>query len=81
MSHAIVDAPAETVFSPRELQILELLVQGAGYAAIARRLQLSRHTVDTYMRRIRAKTGATNQVQLAVLACQVHGVSAAAPSR
>ncbi|QKW21293.1 helix-turn-helix transcriptional regulator [Kitasatospora sp. NA04385] len=54
--------------SRREHQVLELLTHGATYAAIARRLQLSPHTVDTYLRRIRAKTGATNRIQLALLA-------------
>ncbi|WP_123817521.1 response regulator transcription factor [Kitasatospora cineracea] len=54
--------------SRREHQVLELLTHGATYSAIARRLQLSPHTVDTYLRRIRAKTGATNRVQLALLA-------------
>lgn len=54
--------------SPRELQVLEHLAQGATYHAIARRLQLSPHTVDTYLRRIRAKTGPANRTQLALLA-------------
>jgi DNA-binding CsgD family transcriptional regulator len=69
-------APTRASFSRRELEVLELLVEGATYAAIARRLQLSPHTVDTYLRRIRAKTGATNQVQLTLVACRVHGVPA-----
>jgi DNA-binding CsgD family transcriptional regulator len=52
----------------REHQVLEHLVDGATYQAIARRLNLSPHTVDTYLRRIRSKTGATNRTQLALLA-------------
>ncbi|MEV7177018.1 LuxR C-terminal-related transcriptional regulator [Kitasatospora sp. NPDC093679] len=71
-------APARAAFSRRELEVLELLVEGASYAAIARRLELSPHTVDTYLRRIRAKTGATNQIQLTLLACRVHGLPTAA---
>jgi len=59
------DAPALTV---REHQVLEHLAEGATCQAIARRLNLSPHTVDTYLRRIRSKTGATNRTQLALLA-------------
>ncbi|MET8626323.1 helix-turn-helix transcriptional regulator [Kitasatospora sp. NPDC004669] len=52
----------------REHQVLEQLAAGATYQAIARRLNLSPHTVDTYLRRIRSKTGAVNRTQLALLA-------------
>ncbi|MFJ9605981.1 response regulator transcription factor [Kitasatospora sp. NPDC101176] len=64
-------APAASAIaglSQRECQVLELLTQGATYGAIARRLELSPHTVDTYLRRIRAKTGTSNRIQLALLA-------------
>ncbi|MFJ9691520.1 response regulator transcription factor [Kitasatospora sp. NPDC101183] len=64
-------APALTV---REHQVLEQLAGGATYRAIARRLNLSPHTVDTYLRRIRSKTGAVNRTQLALLAFSLgHG--------
>ncbi len=59
---------ATPVLSGRELQVLELLAQGATYSAIAHRLQLSPHTVDTYLRRIRGKTGAGNRTELAMFA-------------
>lgn len=55
-------------FSPREIEVLEHLAEGVTYSTIARRLRLSPHTVDTYLRRIRAKTGFANRTQLALLA-------------
>ncbi|MFD8979897.1 response regulator transcription factor [Streptomyces sp. NPDC059564] len=61
-------ATATPALSGREVQVLELLAEGATYDGIAHRLHLSPHTVDTYLRRIRSKTGATNRVQLALFA-------------
>lgn len=52
----------------REREVLDLVAQGETYAVIARRLNLSLHTVDTYMRRLRQKTGAANRTQLTVFA-------------
>ncbi|MBD0669768.1 response regulator transcription factor [Streptomyces sp. CBMA156] len=54
--------------SAREVEVLEHLAQGLTYGAIARRLHISPHTVETYLRRIRAKTGSANRTQLALLA-------------
>jgi DNA-binding CsgD family transcriptional regulator len=61
----------EASFTPRERQVLSQLPGGATYQVIARRLGISTHTVDTYMRRLRTKTGTTNRTQLAVLAIQL----------
>lgn len=58
-------------FSPRELEILRQLPSGGTYDAIARSLGISRHTVDTYIRRIRGKVGAANRTQLVVLALRL----------
>jgi DNA-binding CsgD family transcriptional regulator len=58
-------------FTPREREILVQLSSGATYQAIAHRMGLSPHTVDTYLRRLRGKTGTTNRTQLAVLATQL----------
>jgi DNA-binding CsgD family transcriptional regulator len=57
--------------SAREREVLRLLAGGRTYSAIARRMGLSPHTVDTYLRRIRAKTGISNRIQLALLAAAV----------
>jgi DNA-binding CsgD family transcriptional regulator/lambda repressor-like predicted transcriptional regulator len=64
-----MSAPAPSPsLSPREIEVLKHLAQGATYGAIARRLHLSPHTVDTHLRRIRAKTGSANRTQLVLLA-------------
>jgi DNA-binding CsgD family transcriptional regulator len=43
--------------SLRELEVLQLLAQGNTSKHIARSLNLSSHTVDTYLRRIYVKLG------------------------
>jgi DNA-binding CsgD family transcriptional regulator len=59
-----INAETTGTLSKREQEVLTHLVDGQTYTAIARRMGLSPHTVDTYLRRIRAKTGATNRMQL-----------------
>ncbi|MEU6537030.1 helix-turn-helix transcriptional regulator [Streptomyces sp. NPDC047000] len=59
------------LLSDRELEVLGHLAQGHTYTAIARRMDLSPHTVDTYLRRIRGKAGVSNRAHLMVLALQV----------
>ncbi|MEV1025606.1 helix-turn-helix transcriptional regulator [Streptomyces sp. NPDC050264] len=59
-------APAS--LSNRERETLGHLADGLTYASIARRMNLSPHTVDTYLRRIREKTGARNRIHLLRLA-------------
>ncbi|MGW4796336.1 response regulator transcription factor [Nonomuraea sp. NPDC004297] len=51
--------------SNREAQILHLISQGLTHGQIARRLTISQHTVDTYVKRIRAKLGIGNKAELA----------------
>jgi DNA-binding NarL/FixJ family response regulator len=48
-------APRESGLSERETQILKLMVQGLLKKEIAHQLELSIHTVDTYLRRIYEK--------------------------
>jgi DNA-binding CsgD family transcriptional regulator len=57
--------------SDREREVLSYLAEGYTYLSIARRLDLSPHTVDTYLRRIRGKTGASNRAHLMILALAV----------
>ncbi|MEW2045152.1 helix-turn-helix transcriptional regulator [Streptomyces sp. NBC_00377] len=57
--------------SDRELEVLGYLAEGHTYSSIARRMNLSPHTVDTYLRRIRGKAGVSNRAHLMVLAFQV----------
>ncbi|GHH80872.1 response regulator transcription factor [Streptomyces capitiformicae] len=54
--------------SSRERQILRHLAEGCTYAGTARRIGISVHTVDGYLRRIRAKTGVHTQAELIRLA-------------
>ncbi len=74
-------APAPTAsLSPREIEVLEHVAQGLTYATVARRLQISPHTVETYLRRIRAKTGSTNRTQLVLIAFALRQHPSAGPA-
>jgi DNA-binding NarL/FixJ family response regulator len=50
--------------SERERQVLRQVSQGLTHAQIATRLGISPHTVDTYVKRIRAKLGVGNKAEL-----------------
>jgi DNA-binding NarL/FixJ family response regulator len=49
-----------TRLSPREREILQLVVEGQSSAEIAATLSLSRRSVETYRRRLMQKLGITN---------------------
>ena len=55
-------------FSHREYQVFRLLVTGASVGQIADRLVLSPNTISTYRTRVLEKTGAGNDVALALYA-------------
>ncbi|WP_229870183.1 response regulator transcription factor [Streptomyces phaeofaciens] len=59
------------LLSSREIEVLGHLAEGHTYSSIARRMHLSPHTVDTYLRRIRGKAGVSNRAHLMILALQV----------
>lgn len=50
--------------SEREEQVLSQISRGLTHGQIATRLGISPHTVDTYVKRIRAKLGAGNKAEL-----------------
>jgi DNA-binding NarL/FixJ family response regulator len=50
--------------SGRERQVLSQISRGLTHGQIATRLGISPHTVDTYVKRIRAKVGAGNKAEL-----------------
>ncbi|MFJ2865135.1 DNA-binding response regulator [Kitasatospora sp. NPDC087314] len=50
--------------SAREEQVLSQISQGLTHGQIATRLGISPHTVDTYVKRIRAKLGVGNKAEL-----------------
>jgi DNA-binding CsgD family transcriptional regulator len=59
--------------SDRERQVLAHYAQGFTYFQIGRRLGITRHTVDTYVRRVRAKTGVTTGAGLVRLGLGLTG--------
>ncbi|MEV0232203.1 response regulator transcription factor [Nonomuraea sp. NPDC050786] len=63
-SLAGMSEPATLALSEREQQVLRRISQGLTHSQIATRLGISRHTVDTYVKRIRAKLGAGNKAEL-----------------
>jgi DNA-binding NarL/FixJ family response regulator len=64
---AIVEAP-QTSFTPRELEVLSLIVEGANNEEIGERLFISHNTVKQYLRNIFEKLGVHNRAQAAVQA-------------
>jgi DNA-binding NarL/FixJ family response regulator len=58
------------LLSPRERQIVRLVVQGHSSAAIGQQLHLSPKTVDTYRSRLMAKLGVPDVVALVRMVVQ-----------
>ena len=54
---------AKPSLSPREAEVLQLLADGAGVSAIARRLFVSESTAKTHVGKIYEKLGAANRAQ------------------
>jgi two-component system invasion response regulator UvrY len=65
---AAADAPLHERLSHREYQVFGLLTKGRSVGEIAEQLALSGNTVSTYRSRILEKTGARNDVELALYA-------------
>lgn len=63
-----VDEPLHEKLSHREYQVFRLLASGRSVGEIAEQLVLSSNTVSTYRARILEKTGARNDVELALYA-------------
>lgn len=64
----VQDKPAHETLSHREFQVFSLLAQGRSVGQIAEQLALSPNTVSTYRARILEKTGAKNDVEVALYA-------------
>lgn len=62
------ERPLHERLSHREYQVFQRLSQGASVGEIAEQLALSSNTVSTYRARILEKTGARNDVELALYA-------------
>ena len=67
-----VEAPLHERLSHREYQVFRLLSTGRTVSEIAEQLVLSSNTVSTYRARILEKTGARNDVELALYAVRVN---------
>ncbi|MEU6463726.1 helix-turn-helix transcriptional regulator [Streptomyces sp. NPDC046976] len=50
--------------SPREEQVLRFIASGMTHGQVARRIGISRHTVDTYVKRVRSEFGIGNKAEL-----------------
>ncbi|MEU0007246.1 helix-turn-helix transcriptional regulator [Streptomyces sp. NPDC006314] len=61
LPHTEAPAPA---LAPRERETLRHIAAGRTYLQTARHMGLSTHTVDAYLRRIRAKLNITNTAEL-----------------
>ena len=71
-AHALRGAPAGGLLTRRELDVLELVAQGATDTAIARRLSISPHTVARHMTNIRTKLGVASRAAATASAIE-HG--------
>lgn len=68
---ASAEAQVEPVaLTPRELEVLPLVVDGLSNQEIAEQLHLGVTTVKTHVANLMTKTGSANRVQLAVYGCQ-----------
>lgn len=67
--------------TPRESEVMVLALAGHNNKEIGRRLQISFRTVEIHRSRILQKTGATNMLELALLAAELgHPVTPASPA-
>jgi DNA-binding NarL/FixJ family response regulator len=62
------DAAAGVALSAREEQVLDLIATGLTHQQVATATGLSRHTVDTYVKRIRSKLSLGNKAELTRMA-------------
>lgn len=65
----------EHPFTKREMEVLQLLAEGASTAAIAKRLYLSPHTVRSHVRHILEKLGAHSKLEAVAIATRNGWVS------
>jgi DNA-binding NarL/FixJ family response regulator len=66
-----MSAPAGPALSPREREVLDLLVDGLAIAQIARRLYISDSTTKTHVANIYTKLGAGNRAQAVMAAVRL----------
>jgi DNA-binding NarL/FixJ family response regulator len=64
------DPPAQPVYSPRERQVLDLIMTACSNREIATELGIEERTVKAYVSSLMRKTGVDNRVALSVQAMQ-----------
>ncbi|MEU6076817.1 response regulator transcription factor [Micromonospora sp. NPDC047074] len=64
--------------TPRERDVLRLVAEGLTHKQIGARLELSKATVDTYVHRVRQKTGVPNKAGLTRIAMELQLMAPAA---
>lgn len=69
----VVPSRSQQILSPRELEILKLVVEGYTNPEIAGTLYISLSTVKTHIRSILSKLGVGDRLQAAVFALR-HGM-------
>lgn len=62
---------ARDALSPREHEVLQRLVQGQSVRTMARSLEISEPTVETHLRNLRGKLGATNRLEAVLIALRL----------
>jgi DNA-binding NarL/FixJ family response regulator len=67
LSLSRTSAPAAEPLTPREIEVLSLLAEGAGNKMIARRLGISEHTVKFHVGSILAKLDASSRTEAVTL--------------
>ncbi|CAN5767811.1 response regulator transcription factor [soil metagenome] len=72
--------PTGPQLSPREREVLDLLAEGLGVAAIARKLYISESTAKTHISKIYDKLGAANRAQAIMNAIRAGLIASSAPS-
>ncbi len=60
------DLQTEIVFTPKELEIIKLVIAGCSSSDISHKLGISDETVKVHRRNIRNKTGASNMAELLI---------------
>jgi len=66
--------------TPREREVLLLLVEGRSNKLMANQMQLSQRTIELYRARVMEKTGSRSLAQLVRMAMELQVIPASRPS-
>jgi len=69
---ALVDSAPETLLTPREIEVLKCIGEGLTNKLIARRLNISLHTVKFHVESLFRKLGATTRAQALAISFERH---------